>query len=807
LSGQVIGPDGAPISGASVALASSASATGPDGRFLLPRSSGLLKVSHPDFFPREIDADRLSGASLVLRPGGRISGTVTDRSGRPVAGARAAFGRAESPPEVLTDKDGRYESPLLSRGPVYVFIAHGEFQPVEGTVELDSARVRAAWHVKVLPGRRLGVHVASLDGVPLPDAEVWVQAEGSPAAGGDSTAWRFHGRTGDVGTLETRIEPGRSARVRARLPGFREKTEEAAGESVRLALAPAPSIQGYGVDAQSGLPLKLTGVKLEVLGGAEDSAEHGSLFRSLAQGKFVVGLPPRPGKYRLAVEAEGGLSGKSEPLEVDGTSSPPPLIVRLAPKLELKGLVLGPEGPLAGVTVQLLSLERGERSLKRVFGALVLSPYPTALETRSGEDGRLSFENARLGPFRLHVEREGLAEYLSPPITLPWEGEYPVLLRRGQELSGLLIDSEGLPEPDIPVLLTSEDGISRVSWTDHQGRFVFPSLPPGRDYQLLVGDPTRPASEPLEEGAPVAPEMRPLDSRRVAIEEGKDLVYDVRRPSSPWGSLEGEVEVDGKPAPGVVLFLDRKDAGDLEKGAAKQILTGSKGEFLVRGLLPGSYRLRGADVPAAREVLVEGGRRARVELSLETARLKLKLVAREDGQPFSPEALAELVEGSPSRDERVRRKAALEGQLEWQGLFPGSYLLRIKVKGILVHEERLDLLQDREEVIAIDACSDLLVRLVTPEEKPFQGQAEVVLSRGGKEIYRGLEEIKEAVSVCLPGPGEYELVVRSGDQVARKRFQLGPEGPAGQPGPAGEVGLENSPLPEDNKESGNREEN
>ena len=66
---------------------------------------------------------RRRGFEIRLRPGGTISGTVTDEDGKPVAKAevRTAMQESWSPMAAVTDKEGKFELADVPAGPIAYF--------------------------------------------------------------------------------------------------------------------------------------------------------------------------------------------------------------------------------------------------------------------------------------------------------------------------------------------------------------------------------------------------------------------------------------------------------------------------------------------------------------------------------------------------------------------------------------------------------------------------------------------------------------------------------------------------------------
>jgi protocatechuate 3,4-dioxygenase beta subunit len=823
--GRVTGPDGAAVAGATVEVEGVTVFTGADGRFRLPRASGRVRITHRDHFPREVDAamfpprlarpgdDALLDAApdgsgtldIVLAPGARVHGAVLGPDGEPLAGARVHFGAADAPAEAVTDARGAYESPLLAAGSIPVFVSHPGHQPHGGTAVLSPGSFRARFDVRLRGGERISVRVKGPGGEPVSDAEVWIRLErrepprspGLPAGEREARAleeWMFLGRTGDLGGLETRREAGKDARMRILAAGFREAVRRVDGTEVSFRLEPAPALRGHAVHAGTGLPLALTGVRLEVLtpAGFEEAPDRGRLFRSLTPGKFIVGLPPYAGVYRVAATAERGFRGTSGGLAFDGKDAPAPAIVRLEERHEIRGVVRGPDGPAEGAAIELVHEEASGRRLERLLGAIVPAPHRIAREVSSGAGGRFALEDVAPGTYRIRARKAGLAEHLSPPFTLPWEGDYFVVLPRAASIGGTLLDSDGAPEAGAPLVLTRKDDPARVAWTDRDGRFSFEGLPPGKDYRLRIGDPAgyshdpagyshdpaRARAEPVDleevplEGASAAGEQAPAARAwDLVIEEGARVTFDPSREPSPTGSVRGRIAAGGEAAPGERVVIRRKDGPG--EGAEETALADARGEFRFSGLEPGTYELRAEDLSAQGEVTVAAGRRASADLEGSTHRARFELVDALTSEPFPGTCEVELVRRDGGAATRTARSGTTP--IEIDGLPAGKYLARARAGGLLHWEDEIEVPSTQAEIVPIERGDDLTFQLLVADGIRFRGRAEVVLWKGGREVYRVVEEIGGSVTVPSAGPGDYELLVHSEDRRAHVTFAVARE--------------------------------
>jgi hypothetical protein len=365
------------------------------------------------------------------------------------------------------------------------------------------------------------------------------------------------------------------------------------------------------------------------------------------------------------------------------------------------------------------ALPRGEDS------SLVrsLSAPPEAVATTDAM-GRFVFTELRPGTFRLRARPSGLAEYLSAAFAVPWEGEYPVALRRGASLSGTLSGATGEPEPHTPVSISRSGELLRRTTTDAEGKFRFENLPPGADYVLQAED--------------RSPAARDRDSRRAfALEEGKTVVYDLHRgPAGADPTIAG-----ARLAP---AMAHDGDAGTVAGGLA------------AADLRPGVHQASGPGEQAS-----------------DTVRFELEITRASTGEPYR---LPVEVRIDEEGGRGTWRGAADGGSFAAEDLPPGKHRLRIWTGKLLRRDTTLDLQADHEERLALEPPHEVPVRLLIAEDRPFVGEAEISLLRDGRELYRSRESIDETALLPTPGPGDYEVVVKATGYSTRFTIQVDPEG-------------------------------
>lgn len=553
---QVVDPSGRPVGGARVQLGAQEDVADARGRFRLRWGQGRLRVSHDDFWLRELTEAELLGlwhrgradepateefaadepppaavapVRVLLVPGARVSGrilTAVDRprgsatgptadvgGGSPADGARVLISSGSRRWEVTADEEGRFSSPLLPSSQLSILVLHAEYLP-QLLILPPSEDWRHELEVRLQPGERFAVYVENLTGDPLSDAEVWLrsQARSRRRAG----EWEFFGWTDDLGRLQAARGSQRAVQIQVRAPGYRRLTKSLVDPRVHFRLRSAPALRGQVVDIVAGLPAALSRVELQVRSekGFFRCPDLGKSYESLERGGFLVGLPPHPGEYRVALRAAGGLVGFSESVQHDGRESPAPLFVRLPTRLDLSGYVRSPHSMLAETRVELLEVPEEKSSPETVHGIEVM-PKPTVVRhVETGGDGRFLFESVPPGRYRFHVYRRGWGEYFSPPFHPPVSDPVPISLSRGAALTGSLLGHDSQPERNVPLVLTEGATVRRVVFTDRSGRYRFDDLSVGH-YTLALG---------RAKGSSV-----PMETRRLNLRNTKEVVFNIRR--------------------------------------------------------------------------------------------------------------------------------------------------------------------------------------------------------------------------------------------------------------------------------------
>ena len=197
-------------------------------------------------------------------------------------------------------------------------------------------------------------------------------------------------------------------------------------------------------------------------------------------------------------------------------------------------------------------------------------------------------------------------------------------------LFGIVHTRDKQPIPNVRVTISNPSGSSTVV-SGSVGQFQFHQLAAGM-YTVTVGDPAYRLKEPVQV----------LVSGNTRLNLNVELKEEARRAAVPRGALSGVLRtVDGSPALGIVLTISGP-AGSYE------VVTTHAGEYWLRELLPGVYRIQieeqGFALDDTDGIEINPGEETRRDLIL-TLHEMVQVVA------FSPEAT--LAASTPGMSTRV----------------------------------------------------------------------------------------------------------------------------------------------------------
>lgn len=557
-----------------------------------------------------------------------LAGKVVDAAGAAVAGASVKATSDASNPmgfdleemmagmfggggaeTVTTDANGAYELTVTPGKSVRVAATAAGF--VEG--KSDSLRGDAGARVAVADltlsrGATLeGVVTAA--GAPVADAEVTWAAAGPGMFGGMRAA--MLGASGGAPSLRTDAEgrfrtsgvkPGK-VDVTVRKEGFRPSVTKnvAAADgntaTVDVTLDPGVAVTGL-VLGPSGTPLagasvRCTKVQAQTGRGAmgfrmDRAPDESGSATSGPDGAFTMsGLAP--GSYEVRASAKGMLT--NDPVT---TAAGSPCTVRLAEALRIAGFVRCNGRPVAGVEVGAEPQDDGAgdpmarmRARMAAMEDSMASGSFTSMNATTNADGAFEIGGLRPGAYVLSVEDDDGTRGIQPAkVTGVAAGTLGVQVecKAGLEIHGSVtlpdgtlakggtvsaepadadVEAETDEDPAAPALPTSGTGKVR------DGAFRVGGLAPGK-YTLTV-------SVSGYAGLPVAAEA---GARGVQIR------------LTPCGTVTGKVVgADGKPVRMASVSVEApEDEPDKAEPSASS-MTNAKGEFTLKGVPPGKWRV------------------------------------------------------------------------------------------------------------------------------------------------------------------------------------------------------------------------
>lgn len=475
LAGRVVDPSERPVSEAQIRIegkpggAEPQATTGPAGQFVL---EGLragetlsLRVSRPGYAAVNLDPITLPAeepVTVVLRPAARVSGTVVDEDGSPVAGASLLLTRDSRVLGAATaDAGGRFAVEGVEPATLTLTaMAPGFLPSVQSDLDVPQGGELADLEVILERGAVLEGTVTAPSGEPAPGARITVSGNSAPgsfaglglsqAAADEDGHYRLEGVA--EGERSFRVEwnglppAARSVAVRAGTNRLDVQLEGGAAVSGRVVTSSGEPVEGAELRLA---PLQETG------GGELPSAISASdgFFRFAAVS---------PGRYRLQ-GARPGYAGP--PRDVEVASDP-------VSDLELR---LDRGGALSG---RLHGLLPAEISRVEVRASSPLSPRDQV--SWPGPDGSWRLDDLGPGLWSVVAQIQGTsrAARASAVIEPGKEAVLDLELGRGFILSGQ-VHRDGEPMSQAVVILQNGTSTGGTGLTGPDGRFRIEGLAGG----------------------------------------------------------------------------------------------------------------------------------------------------------------------------------------------------------------------------------------------------------------------------------------------------------------------------------------
>lgn len=440
------------------------------------------------------DGREASGVTIPLPESTRLAGQVLDSRGDPVPHAMVRVAVDEGMSRALArqatcDARGEFVMEGLPQRRVAVLAVHETASSATRYVDLSQDSARQERLVLVLDATEvIRGRVEFSNGQPA--GEAVVQAEMS------SMNMRNRVEQTLRGQLLTPADPSGNFELRGLLPGtyllraappgtppqrrlawlVPPVQAETGGRDVVLRIYRGGTIQGQVRRDDNSIPENFS----VVLRGAGGIAQSGS------DGRFVVqGVPE--GAHTLYITGQGFITKQVPGVQVQEGQQTDVGVLMLQRGRQLKGQVLKANGaPVAEATVSVSQALKGSGV---VVGSAAELEYGLQ-QTRTGPDGRFTFEGLPIGPLQLGAEhpQEGRSEFTQIPPGVADLTQNLQLVTTG-ELEGT-VRSAGQPVSGVLVMVTNPGapagGTSGTTGTD--GTFRFTNLAPGTYMVLAVTD-------------------------------------------------------------------------------------------------------------------------------------------------------------------------------------------------------------------------------------------------------------------------------------------------------------------------------
>lgn len=714
-----------------------------------------IAASAPGFEPgglkaRELVKDEVANVALTLIAGGAtLSGTVTDATGGPVAGARVDAARINSGPRIgqpsdavattMTGSDGKYQM-TVATGQLVVGVSSPDYAPQSRHVEVITTGATADF--SLVPGGVIeGVVRDARTKEPIAGARVDARRDG----GGGITfaeAGRYRAQSGADGRFRLAgLRPGAYelvAREKKRVTtepvvvgiGVAEQVTD-----VELLLGTGLVLSGIVVD-QNDKPVPKVNVSLngDGPGIAEESDDKGEFA--------FVGLPP--GHYFLIPAADGWSADGISPLELRDKD-----LTNIEVRVRTALVATGHVEPRQLCTI---SHEPARGAMGMEIGLLV-SPK----QTEPNGDFTLP-----VGPVKATLTARCPSGAYGTKDIDPKSDTAPIVIevKAGASIAGRVIDGKGQPVAGATVMAAPAGDERRVTvvngmvtsgvqaMTNAQGAYEILGLAPG-PYAMSA----------LDRGRPLRSRGKPV---RVTLTEaekktGVDLAID-----RPDGAIRGVVTgPDGKPLADAwvsvhqdlgAMLEDMRGNDDEGQGHSSTmtistsddneptdfapVLTDGAGKFEIRGLPHARY-----------EVIAEaqaGALRGRAPNITPDATLTI--------QALGLTSLAGTVHGASGptsvfRVELVGPTAAArtftDGKFQFGRVDPGAYTVRVSSEDGNA-EVKVNVVANQPTTVDVPLVANAVVigTVVDAEGKPLGGVGVVLIK----------DEGEGRTSISLEGP-------------------------------------------------------
>jgi len=414
--GATSSPNGPPI----------AAYSGPDGRFVLREvatATRRIEATKRGYFSATRDLQTLGrdGAVLILTKGTDLRGVINDSQTLPIAGATivARLSASNLPPlksdAATSAQDGTFTIHL--RPGVYdIGVAHEGF-PTAWRKALHIDASTPLLQITMDRGVTQDGVVVKSDGTPAAGIYVGAFVEGPPVPP-SQTDNAGHFRLPPLPAGKTMLRVGRAGN------GFVMTREVAIpATDLTIVLPETSALRGHVIDADSGRPI--TKFTVDVLNPESKSRLLSPLPVESEDGRFEIPDAPS-GHSRLVMRADS-YAGVDRDID---TARDTDITVEMRHAFRLTGRVTDEHGEGIG----------GVRIVQHTAHPSLASPYAT-----TSQSGDYSLPALPKGKTELRFEKSGYqAGFLDVELSADRDGA-DVLMKRGEQLSGVVLDEAGEP--------------------------------------------------------------------------------------------------------------------------------------------------------------------------------------------------------------------------------------------------------------------------------------------------------------------------------------------------------------------------